>query len=594
MRISQTLLAILLTLTSVLHAQNFAIIGDYGIDSPEEGAVAEMINGWESEFIITVGDNNYPYGEASTIDKNVGKYYHDYIFPYKGSYGVGSSVNRFFPTLGNHDDYTDNGDAYLEYFELPGNERYYDFVKGDIHFFALNSTEDEPDGVTSSSVQAQWLESKMKASTSKWKLVYFHHPPYSTGDHGDSQYMQWPFEKWGATAVLSGHDHVYERIEKNGIPYFINGVGGNSLYDFTPEDKDKYEVKSTYNKGFGAMKVIANKDSIHFEFHSLKDGRIDEHTIRSGSERPLFASDEILQITIETNLAELLGDRSEERSYHEAGISVFEGNSEPIKLKGKLKTRGHFRNDEDNCAFAPIWIKFKKEDTQSTVFKGHKRLKIVNPCDLNAESNQFIMQEYLGYRIYNLLTDSSFRVRPVKIKYVDKSTNETHETFSFFIEDSENLGNRLNGKEVEDFGEITHVPNYNNPPTMELFQYMIGNDDWGIPDHNMKVFKIKNNAGHVVVPYDFDLSHVVNADYAYLDRERKRFRGFCLTKKEYMKSFGLFNSRKEEFRELYDNFEMLDQTKKEQTLKFIDRFYRTINSPERRQTKIFDQCGDGL
>jgi hypothetical protein len=587
-------IGILLIVTSTIHAQQFAVIGDYGIDSPEEGAVADMIKGWEAEFVITLGDNNYPFGEDSTIDKNIGKYYHDFIFPYHGSYGAGATENNFFPTLGNHDDYTDNGDPYLAYFELPGNERYYDFVKGDIHFFALNSTEDEPDGNSSASVQAQWLQNRIEQSTSKWKLVYFHHPPYSTGDHGDTEYMQWPFEKWGATAVLSGHDHIYERIQKNGIPYVVNGVGGNTLYEFDPEDVNKHDVKLTYNQGFGAMKVIANKDSIHFEFHSITHGVIDQFTIKDGSQQPLFSSDELLEITIETNLEELLADRSEERSYHNARISIMNGNEQPISLEGKLKARGHFRRDEENCAFAPFWIKFKKEDVQHTVFKGHKRLKIVNPCDLTEEHNQFIMQEYLGYRIYNVLTDSSFRVRPVKINYVDKATSATHQTFSFFIEDSERLGERLYGEEVTNFGGITQLPNYHNPPTMELFQYMIGNDDWGIPDHNMKVFKLNDNTGNVMVPYDFDLSHIVNAEYAYLDRERKAFRGFCHTKNEFMASFRMFNDKKQSIKDLYDHFDKLDPLKKEQTLKFIERFYRTINSAEKRKTKIFDHCSDEI
>lgn len=98
------------------------------------------------------GDNNYPDGVASTIDPNIGQYYHEFISPYPGIYGVGDTINRFFPTLGNHDVRTDDGQPYTDYFTLPNYERYYDFVWGDVHFFALNSNSSEPDGADSTSI----------------------------------------------------------------------------------------------------------------------------------------------------------------------------------------------------------------------------------------------------------------------------------------------------------------------------------------------------------------------------------------------------------------------------------------------------------
>ncbi len=135
------------TLTPEPQSVKFAVIGDFGLDGSAEADVSTLIHSWKPDFIITVGDNNYPSGAASTIDANIGKYYHDYIFPYIGTYGSGSDINRFFPTLGNHDWYTPNAQPYFDYFTLPGNERYYDFVWGPLHFFALDSDEHEPDGI---------------------------------------------------------------------------------------------------------------------------------------------------------------------------------------------------------------------------------------------------------------------------------------------------------------------------------------------------------------------------------------------------------------------------------------------------------------
>jgi len=254
-----------LTLTPQPSAVKFAVIGDYGMDNSAEADVAALIYGWQPDFIITTGDNNYPSGAADTIDANIGKYFHDYIFPYTGTYGSGADLTRFFPALGNHDWRTRGAHPYLDYFTLPGNERYYDFAWGPVHFFALDSDEHEPDGVKAGSVQAAWLQQGLTASPSLWNIVFMHHPPYSSGAHGSSGWMQWPFAAWGADALLAGHDHLYERLLVDGIPYFTDGAGGGGLYDFNdplPESQFRYKAD------FGAMLVTANETVLRFEFYS--------------------------------------------------------------------------------------------------------------------------------------------------------------------------------------------------------------------------------------------------------------------------------------------------------------------------------------
>ena len=242
----------------------FAVIGDYGKASTNELNVSNLVKGWNPDFVITVGDNNYEYGEASTIDTNIGLYYSDFIYPYYGIYGTGDTVNRFFPSMGNHDWYTTGAAPYLSYFTLPGNERYYDFVRGNVHFFAIDSDSNEPDGRDSSSVQAQWLKAALAASSSRYNVVYFHHPPYSSSSyHGSEVIMQWPFKEWGATIVLAGHDHTYERLLKDGFTYVVNGLGGKNIYAFgTPLP----ESVVRYNNNYGAMQVNSFHDSIVFKF----------------------------------------------------------------------------------------------------------------------------------------------------------------------------------------------------------------------------------------------------------------------------------------------------------------------------------------
>ena len=136
--------------------------------------------------MITLGDNNYQSGAASTIDANIGKYYHDFIGNYHGSFGAGSATNRFWPSPGNHDWVAPNLQPYTDYFTLPGNERYYDVDLGLVHLYAMDSDEHEPDGNSATSKQALWLKDKLAASKSCYDLVYFHYPAYSSGDHGSS------------------------------------------------------------------------------------------------------------------------------------------------------------------------------------------------------------------------------------------------------------------------------------------------------------------------------------------------------------------------------------------------------------------------
>ena len=267
----------------------FAVIGDFGSGDRNEEDVANLVKSWNPDFIVTTGDNNYPDGEASTIDNNIGRYYAQFIYPYTGAFGPGSpNINRFFPALGNHD--LDNnagtpGQPYVEYFTLPGNERYYDFVQGPVHFFMVNSDSREPDGITSSSVQGNWLRTRLAASTAQWKLVIMHHPPFSS--RTSWQNLQWPYKEWGATAVFSGHAHVYERILRNGFPYITNGLGGDSTGSFSGGLDGSV---ARFGANYGAMLVRVSSTSITFQFVTRSGVIIDTFTFGPDATVPVAPS----------------------------------------------------------------------------------------------------------------------------------------------------------------------------------------------------------------------------------------------------------------------------------------------------------------
>ncbi len=268
----------------------FAAIGDYGYSShgeygklgPNEAAVATLVKGWHPDFIITVGDNDYDYshyyyewdGVADfTTDQNIGQYYASYIGDYIGAFGPGAAENAFFPTLGNHDRKSRgriDAKQYFDYFTLPaspGGERYYDFVRGEVHFFALdsNSTAEFPTMPDVMPAQRQWLQDALTSdTTSRWKIVYFHHPPYTSYSPSYNNLgMRWPFKEWGATAVISGHAHNYERLGVAGFPYFVIGTGGDDLYSIQSPGTNS---QAHFDTDHGAQRIFADGRQLVFEF----------------------------------------------------------------------------------------------------------------------------------------------------------------------------------------------------------------------------------------------------------------------------------------------------------------------------------------
>jgi len=276
-RARQSLLAFLaIGLASPAFAQetiSFAAFGDYG-NGPGANAVAALVKGRTPDFIMSVGDNCYG---GIPIATQVGNKYDTFV-----------QEGRFFAALGNHE-YSDKcggpGAAnFLSYFTFPNNERYYDFVRGPVHFFVLNSNNiaRETDGRTATSIQGEWIKARIAASTSPWQVVISHHPPFSSGKHGPMKPMRWPYEAWGVDAVLSGDEHSYERIVRddnaNGVklPYLIVGLGGQKPRPITRNIKGS---ESKYWADYGALFVTASSTALSFEFRNTSDAIIDTYSI---------------------------------------------------------------------------------------------------------------------------------------------------------------------------------------------------------------------------------------------------------------------------------------------------------------------------
>ena len=263
--------------TGTIH---FAAFGDFG-NGIGANAVADLVKSRSPDFIVSVGDNCYG-GSLKPISAQVGNKYAAFV-----------DSGRFWSALGNHE-YTDgcggpNAVNYFAYFTLPNNERYYDFVSGPVHFFVLNSNGfgREPDGRTPTSIQGEWLKARLAASTAPWQVVVFHHPSYSSGKHGSSEAMRWPFEAWGADAILTGHDHSYERIVRDDnadgvkLPYFVTGLGGQPPRSLTRQPVAGSQI--FYAGANGELFVTASSTAMSFEFRNTSGTVIDSYSLSAGS-----------------------------------------------------------------------------------------------------------------------------------------------------------------------------------------------------------------------------------------------------------------------------------------------------------------------
>lgn len=197
----------------------FAVIGDSGTGKAGQYAVARQMKvaGEKNrfEFVLMLGDNIYSNGAAKNFKKK-------FELPYDALLNDGV---QFYASLGNHD-VRRGREAQINYNKFNmGGRRYYSFTKGNVDFFALDSTNMD-------AAQIAWVEEKLTASTARWKVAFFHHPLYSSGKrHGSEMKLRTTLEplftRFGVNVVFSGHDHFYERIKpQQGIQYFVQGASG--------------------------------------------------------------------------------------------------------------------------------------------------------------------------------------------------------------------------------------------------------------------------------------------------------------------------------------------------------------------------------
>lgn len=259
------------------------------------------------------------------------------------------------------------------------------------------------------------------------------------------------------------------------------------------------------------------------------------------------------------------------------------------------------------CDFPPLKIHFDKKKMKGTEFRGNKSLKLVTYCDTNSKYEQYYVKEFLAYRIYNLITDFSFRVQPMVIEYRNSEKNTQSITrFGFLIEDVDDMAKRNDLKKLS----IPTVP-YRDLESvttnrLSVFQYMIGNLDWAATSgpkddsccHNSRVIGAGDDIDpKYAVPYDFDSSGLVNAHYAappdglkVRNVRQRLYRGFCVNNDQLPQTIELFNQKKADILSLFQNNTHLTKHMREGAIDYLEDFYKIINNPKKLDRDIIDKC----
>ena len=310
----------------------------------------------------------------------------------------------------------------------------------------------------------------------------------------------------------------------------------------------------------------------------------------------LFDRDEVLPIALKGSLKGLLNDRSANPKNFPLVLSVTQPDSTSLDIPVQVRTRGHFRRTQGNCQYPPLLIQFPEEGPHlSSAFKDQKKLKLVMPCT----GDDYVIREWLVYKIYNLITPQSFRARLVQVTLADEKSKKPGTPFyGLLLEEEKQMARRNKMLAVEKKLRPEQLP-ANSFLTMAVFQYLVGNTDWSIQyQQNIKLLAADSMAVPVPVPYDFDHAGIVNAPYARPAEEllmssirERRYRGYCMTDlKPFEQVIARFNSLKTDIYNLYTNCPLLEEKYKKNTIQFLDEFYATINNPTAWQKDFAYPC----
>ena len=320
----------------------------------------------------------------------------------------------------------------------------------------------------------------------------------------------------------------------------------------------------------------------------------------------LFSSDDTLNVTLTAPWRDIVRNKKKQDPYP-AKIEFTDELGNTMSLDMTAQRRGLTR--QRVCDFPPIKLRFDKEKVKGTTFRGQKSVKMVTHCKRSERFEQYYILEMLAYQMYNLITDYSFRVRPLNVNYIDSKTGKTDESrFAFLIEDDSDVAKRNGLKKLE----IPKIkPSQLEPKVtseFSLFQYMIANVDWAAlsgPDpkeccHNVKPIApdpLTPQDKIYPIPYDFDSAGLVDAHYAAPAKglpirsvTTRLYRGYCRQNSTLEDARKHFLAQESAILALISDENRLNENTKKKATKYIARFFKTIKDTDDFERLIIEKC----
>jgi hypothetical protein len=316
---------------------------------------------------------------------------------------------------------------------------------------------------------------------------------------------------------------------------------------------------------------------------------------------PLFASSDQLQITIKAPLKTLFRNRQSNDKI--AGTLT---DAAGVALPITLKLRGITRRTSEVCDFPPLRVDFTSPPPGNSVFAGQKHIKLVTHCRNNGSFQQNVLLEYGAYRMYNVLTPHSFRVRLANINYQDADGQPIVTRVGFFIEDLKDVAKRNGTVETHAPPRIT-VANLSpaDAGRYAMFQNLIANHDWSMragPEgadccHNAELIGPLGPASVIPIPYDFDFSGLVNAPYATPPDElqlssvrQRKYRGYCVNNAEALAAARQMRAMKAQMYAALTSTPGMDPATQQRATSYLDGFFADDASDADVQSKMLSRC----
>ena len=305
------------------------------------------------------------------------------------------------------------------------------------------------------------------------------------------------------------------------------------------------------------------------------------------AQSPLFIDHDPITLELRGEIHDLLRDRGNQRKQHAARLRYTIG-TDTGGIDVKLRTRGIFRLR--TCAFPPIRVDFPKDDVAGTPFAGQNRLKLATHCQGGGLYERNLLKEYALYRVFNALTDTSYRVRLAHVTYVDSARGDTVVRYGFLIESEAELARRV-GAEVVEHGQVAdYITEPSYMTLVAVFEYLIGNTDWSVwGRHNISVLRGSTEPHTLIgVPYDYDFSGAVGAPYATPPPQlpihsvhERYYRGYCQPDSVLDRALERFRVAKDSIYGAVRSVPGLEAGDAKGVLNYFDGFFRNLGAVRR-------------